>query len=299
LTLVGGVDESKGTQGRFVITAGVRSAYEDWAMISERTIRFVDDLAVDGLGDIQFGSLMTAERVPAFVSGEIPSMIERHPNRKFDSGRWKAWRTMDMPCFDKDGAMIWCIEDRLFATAQSLGWESSTHAVSSEARVVGPKRPGFLRPWSGLGWIEESSREGPWVTVRMKGFEAGDDLARVRIGTPYSGSNGRRGLHMVPEKGTEVILAWSGRFDQSIVIVGNARSESAEFVSPSTYLEAEHTAQYADIHVGKIGDITVDSKLALRVKQRTDVSSAQQLEVKADGADLKMTGGVVYTGRGV
>ena len=63
---------------------------------------------------------------------------------------------------------------------------------------------------------------------------------------------------MVPENGTEVVVAWTGRFDQSVVLMGNARSEDAEFASPSTWLEDEYRAQYADVHVVEIGRTSVD-----------------------------------------
>lgn len=298
LTLVGGADVAKGTLGRWVATPGLKSAYEQWGTVAERTIRYDDSSERDGQADLQFGRLPYTDRVPEFPGGDIPCVIDRRPERTFDAGRWKTWRTMDLPRFAENGAMVWRIEDRLFAGATSLGWESRTYTVPAEARIVGPERPGRLRPWTGLGRVEKTSPEGPWVTVRLPGFEDNEDLVNVRIGTPYSGSNGQRGLHMVPEEGTEVLLAWSGRFDQSIVLVGNARSEAAEHPSPSTYLEAEHTAQYSDIHVVKVGDTIVDSKFDFSVKQRTDINSAQQLQVKADGADLKMSSGIVHTGRG-
>jgi hypothetical protein len=81
------------------------------------------------------------------------------------------------------------------------------------------------------------------------------------VAAPYSGTDGKRGLHFVPEKATEVLVGWTGRFDTSIVLLGNARSDKAEFASPSIYLESEHTAQYADVHVKEVKDVVIDSDL--------------------------------------
>ncbi|MBK7674244.1 MAG: hypothetical protein IPJ27_05460 [Candidatus Accumulibacter sp.] len=296
LTLVGGVNEKGRTHGRWLIVPGAKRAYEDWGTVRQRTISVDPSF---GEGETEFAGLATGKRVPAFPAGHFPSVVDRRPQRSFSEESWNKWRTMDLPRFTEDGAMIWRINDRLYFGGQGLGWESETHAVPPEMRIGAPDTSEGLRPWVGLGRVEETSRTGPWLKVRLPGFESGDDLVNVRIATPYAGTNGRRGLHMVPENGTEVLLAWSGLFGQSIVLVGNARSETAEHPSPSLYIEAEHTAQYADIHVVKIGETTIDSAFKIRVQQRTDIASSQRFQLKADGAELKLAQGVVHTGRGI
>jgi hypothetical protein len=299
LVLVGGVDEGQGTDGRWVVTPGLRRAYESWGAIGDRTIRFEDGHDKDGEPRIEFGQLADAARVPSFPSGTYPSAVDWRPRRAFDAGRWKSWRSMDLPRFTSaEGALVWRIEDRLHASGDVLAWETRTFAAPPEAEIVGPVEPARLRPWVGLGTVEQTSTDGPWIQVKLGGFESGEDELDVRLGTPYSGKDGKRGLHFVPENGTEVLVGWGGRFDQSVVLVGNARSEAAELPSPSVYLESEHTAQYADVHVKKIEDVVIDSDLAMEVKQETSVKSSRQLRVKADGADLKLSGGTVYTGRG-
>jgi hypothetical protein len=224
--------------------------------------------------------------------------VDWRPNRRFEPSRWKEWRTSDLPSFTRDGEMIWRIDDRLVAAAVDLEWKTATYSVPSDVRIVGPENGTPPRPWVGLGKVETTSKKGPWIKVRLPGFETGNDIVEARLGTPFSGKDGCKGLHYVPEEGTEVLLSWTGRFDQSLIVVGNARSKEAQFPSPSVYLEDLHTAQFADISVKKIGETTVDSSLSVRVKQQTDVRSARPFEVRADGADLRMAGGVVYTGRG-
>jgi hypothetical protein len=295
LTLVGGV--SQATEGRWVITPGLKKAYEAWNSIPKRTVSYAEGDTEDGVGETTFGQLLRGERVTAFPTGEYPCVVDHHPQRLLDAGRWKTWRTQDLPCFNADGGMIYRIEDRLSISQGALSCDSRAYALPPEARIAGPEAPGRLRPWTGLGVVQETSRDGPWLKVQLPGFEANNDVVDVRLGTPYSGKNGQRGLHMVPETGTEVLLNWTGRFDNSVILAGNARSQAAEYPSPSTYLEAEHKAQYADIHVVKVGDTTIDSKLAVKVKQQTDLTSARPLQVKANGADLTLRDGIVYTGR--
>ncbi len=298
LTLIGGVDESARTAGKWVISPGGKRAYEDWGVVAKRTIKFDDADERDGLGLIEFGHCPSAECMPAFPSGEVPSVVDWRPNRRFEPSRWKVWRTSDLPAFTRDGGMIWRIDDRLVTAAVDLEWKTATYSVPSDVRIVGPEKEPLPRPWVGLGTVETSSKKGPWIKVRLPGFETGNDIVDARLGTPFSGKDGCKGLHYVPEAGTEVLLSWTGRFDQSLIVVGNARNKEAQFPSPSVYLEDVHTAQFADISVKKIGETTVDSSLSLRVKQQTDVRSARPLEIRADGADLRLAGGVIYTGRG-
>lgn len=300
LTLVGGADEARGSAGKWMMTPSSRRAYEAWGTVKqqERIIRFDDSADSDGKGDIQFGRLSGAGRVPLFPGGEVPCVADRRSSRRFDAARWMTWRNKDLPCFTVAGDMVWQIEDRLFIANADLGWESISHAVPKDAHVVGRESEQLPRPWVGLGRVNSTSKNGPWIKVRLPGFEKGNDLIEARIGTLYSGKNGRRGVNYVPENGTEVLLSWTGRFFDSIIAVGNARSEATEFASPSIHLEDQHTAQFADIHVVKIGQSTIDSALSLHVKQQTDIRSARPFDVKADGADLKMSGGIVYTGRG-
>lgn len=300
LTLVGGVDENQGTAGRWVLTPGLRAAYQEWGDIDRLKIRFRDGRDADGDSRIEFCRLQGRVRVPKFPSGSFPGVIWWRPQRHFDAGRWQQWRTMDLPRFDEQEALVWRIEDRVYQSGlENIGWETKVFSAPLEAQVTGPVAPCRLRPWLGFGTVDEASAKGPWIRVRLPGFQSGEDIADVRLTTPFSGTDGKKGLHFVPARGTEIKLAWSGRFDASVALVGNARSQETEFASPSVYLEDTFTTQYEDIHCRRIGDVTVDSNLSVGIKQQTQVSSTRQLRVQADGADLKMTGGTVYTGRGM
>jgi hypothetical protein len=196
--------------------------------------------------------------------------------------------------------MVWRIEDHLYQIGrETVGWETKLFSAPPETCVTGPLPASRLRPWLGLGKVLESSSKGPWIKVKLPGFEGGEDEAYVRLTTPFSGSDGRKGLHFVPEQGTEVKVGWSGRFDGSVLLVGNARSDESTFASPSIFLERLYTGQFEDIHVQKVGPVGIDSNLKVNIKKQTSVDSTSQLKIHADGADLKMNGGIVYTGRGM
>jgi hypothetical protein len=64
-------------------------------------------------------------------------------------------------------------------------------------------------------------------------------------------------------EGTQVAVGWNGRFDHSVVILGNTRTEATQFRSPSIYLEAGATAHLESIHVTSVGALSVDSNLVL------------------------------------
>jgi hypothetical protein len=297
LTLVGGVDQKARTDRKWIVTAGRRAAYEEWGDVDARKIHFQDQ---DGPGQVEFQRVNSCIRAPEFPDGTYPAVLYRRPRRTFSPDRWQSWRTQDMPRFSEDGAMVWRIEDHLYQIGRdTIGWETRLFTVPPETRIVGPLLPSRLRPWSGLGKVVETSAKGPWIRAKLTGFLEGEDVAWIRLTTPFSGKDGCKGLHFVPEQGTEVELGWSGRFDQAVLLTGNARSDETTFPSPSIYLERLYTGQFEDIHVNRIGQILVDSSLMVDIKQQTRVDSSNQLKIHADGADLKMTGGIVYTGRGM
>jgi hypothetical protein len=297
LTLVGSVDEGAKTAGKWVITSAARAAFVRWNELARRKISFD---AKDGPERVQFGQIGGFCRVPDFPGAQFPTVGIGRPWRRFDAERWRAWRTQDVPRFTSDGDFVWRIQDRISRSDQEdIGWETFVFAVPPETVVTGPFQPTALRPWVGTGAVNKSSREEePWIQVELEGFENGSNLAHVRLSTPFSGTDGKRGLHFVPKERTKVELCWTGRFGASVVLIGNTRWDASEFEAPSIFLEETHRAQYEKVHVQQIGEVSVDSDLAISVKQGTSVRSEQPLKVHANGADLHMNGGVVRTGRG-
>ncbi len=296
LTLVGGADQDAGTAGKWIVTPGLKAPYVEWNELGRRKISFDD---ADGKERLQFSHIEGFSRVPAFPSAMFPAFGVGRPWREFQLERWRQWSNLDLPRFTARGDMIWCIQDRISRSLQNkIGWETFVFAAPPETQVVGPLQSCRLYPWIGSGKVKQTSKKGPWIQVQLKGFEDGSDLADVRLCSPFSGTDGKRGLHFVPEQGTDVQVCWSGRFDSSVVLGGNTRVDPTDFDSPSVFLEATHTAQYQDVRLRRIGEVVVDSNLAMAVKQGTTLDSHQPLKIRADGADLKLNNGVVYTGRG-
>lgn len=220
--------------------------------------------------------------------------------RAFDSNEWKKWTTRDLPLFDETSAMIWKVEDRLFHQGtETIHWTSRLWSVPEGVCIPAPFRPALHRPWTGIGKVTKRSTKSCWLEVELDGFDAGEQLAHVRLTTPYSGRGGKKGQHMTPEVESLVKIYWSGRFGDSLLFGGNVRESDTIFDSPSLFLEDRYTGQYTDIFVQKVGQVSVQSDFDFAVSQSTRVSSSRNVQVNADGADLNLSGGVVYTGRGV
>lgn len=299
LILSGSVAQA--TAGCWVMCPASRAGYDAWGEVRGRTVRFQDGKTADGFQRVDFGQTKAGGHSPEFPNGHAPAAAIWRPERNLTGGAWDQWRVLDVPQFTDQGSMIWRIEDRLYRSARDetrLGWDTKVFAVPPQAQFPGPIAPRPLAPWVGTATVQETSTSGPWIRVKLDGFESGEDVADVRIVTPYSGTNGTRGLHFVPENGTTVAIAWPGRFDASVVLVGNTRQAGADFDSPSTYLEATHKVHYEDIHAEKIGNVTIDSALSMAIQQNTSVNSQQEMKLNADGATVNLSGGTVYTGQG-
>jgi hypothetical protein len=299
LTIMGSV--SGGTNGKWLIAAGCSKAYHAWRDVKPRKLTF-SDRESDGNGRIEFGSVNLVARSSQFAHAVVPTTVYLRQGRKFSPTSWEAWSTQDLPRFlaDHNDVMVWRIEDRLYHLGQdTVEWESRLSCIPRDASVCSPIKSAASRPWSGFGKVsaDRSARE-EWLPVSFIGFESGENAAQVRILTPYSGHDGRKGLHFVPEAGTEVEVRWSGRFDESLILGGNVRRASAVFNSPSVCLEDEYRAQFSDVRILRVDNVNIESALRLGVQQSTKINSTRQLEVRADGADLKMGGGIVRTGRG-
>jgi hypothetical protein len=302
LTLIGGVDEQSGSAGHWVIAAGSADAYRDWGDIPKRCVRLG---ATDGTPRLEFASV-AAESTAPFPEGAVPIVVQCRDSRPFEAATWQAWRSADLPRFWSDDAMLWRIEDvlrrneaRPDSDAATIIWDSRCHLAPPGLSISNLEGWPADPSWIGTGEVTMSPANSPWLTVKLSGFESGEDTVDARIMTAFSGHDGTRGLHLVPATGTTVALGWAGRFDASVSLLGNTRSKDTAFAAPSLYLEDAYSAQFTDVAIKRIGHVTVDSALAVSVDARTTLKSSGPLQVTADGADLALRSGVVYTGRGV
>lgn len=303
LTLVGGVDPS-GTEGQWVVTPGGKAAYEEWSAVEERKLPEPEDLKER----LYFGTLSGATRIPEFPDGVYPTVVRHIAGRGFDAGKWKAWAQKDLPVFHwMDGSFVVNVEDTLFhtGTVSVLGWESELVSIpdggSLPLAVDADPPEGHLsacvRPWLGRGVVQTHSAEGPWIEVRLHGFEDGANITNVRLTSAYSGKDGQTGLHLVPEKDTELLVAWSGRFDQSVMLADNVRFDAARMDSPSIWLDKDLLGRFEKINISEIGKVSIDSDFIAALKKRTTVHGEDEMQLKADQADLRLKGGIVRTGR--
>ena len=299
LVVSGGWGEGAGNQGRWLLDWGHAQAYEK---LGQR--RIVDASADGGFEQLLFGG-RTSLPTPGFPSGSSPVCIRKRVAREFEFDAYRRWTQQDLPAFLKDsGAMVWMVEDSLRPGGRQrperTTWTSRLHVGPSEVpapvgRHVEPQ--GGHTPWSGFGEVLESSREGPWITVRLHEFEQGEDELPVRLVTPYAGTDGRRGVHAVPEQGTEVVLAWSGRFGDSITCIGNTRSEAASLASPSLWLDDELLVHARDVRAQGLGRVVIEPDLEVHLESESTIEGVGKMELDIEGTKVRLADGTLYSGK--
>ncbi len=288
LTFIGSVERA--TAGKWVVNWATPLAYRDFLEVKSRCVSF----AGADYDEQTLLSSVVSDRRTLLASGRYPVILHQ-VRREFSLAEWHTWSRRDVPLFlGQDESFVWKLSDRLFATnnaATPIGWSSTLFTLPKDLPLARRSNNHPSRPWLGPGVVEESTSKGPWIRVRLPGFENGHDVVNVRLTTPSAGTDGMKGLHLVPKEGTEVLLAWSGYFNQSVIALGNVREHATDLQAPSLWLEMMANYHLEEVSVKKIGPITVNSKL--------DVKVEQPLNVTADGTDVEMRGGIFYTGRGL
>jgi hypothetical protein len=275
LVLVGSVEEAP---GKWLVTYGSKAAWDSMGETSNRKIKPEDG----ALESILFG-----ER-----HGVVPVATRLWRHRPFTSDAWTAWSGKDLPVFaGSNSTFVHRLVDRLWhkdAKGEKIEWSTELSPLPEGAVVAGPEPPVQLRPWLRIGEVSEVQATGPYIKAKLEGFESGSETVQARLQTPYGGTNGKRGLHLVPESGTKVLLSWTGRFHEPVLVVGNVRAEATEFNHPSLWLEALATNQYADLTVKQIGKTTVESDLQMEFQKATTMTSTGALKLTGkDTTDLE------------
>jgi len=305
LTLVGGMQKDDDTAGKWVVTPGGRAAYDEWGDTQGRKLRQPNQREER----IHFGSVDGAGRVPEFPAGRYPSVSRSVHGLRFDADDWKLWSQRDLPVFDWHDAFIVRVEDTLYRSGQlqELLWQSDLWMLPPGCAMplaTDPNPPernlaAMLRPWLGRAVVQTYSAAGPWIEAKLHGFENGADVAHVRLTTPYSGLDGKTGLHTVPEDQSEIVIGWSGRLSESVLLLENVRLEAAKFVSPSLWLDKDWKGRFEKLEISEIGRVKVDSEYAMELAKRTSLQAQGDMQLKGDGAEVRLKGGVVRTGRAV
>jgi hypothetical protein len=303
LTFVGGMDPDLGTEGKWVVTPGGRRAYEEWGDVENR--KLAEPPAQNRRR--QLGSMPHGVRVPEFPDGMLPSSGYAMRGMKFDASKWKAWARRDLPLFDWNDHFIVRASDTAYAAGgrDELLWSSDLWGIPPEGAIPlaldrnSPERaqPHFLRPWFGRASVKTYSDSGPWIEAKLRGFEDGADVAHVRLTTPYSGLDGETGFHTVPEKDSELVVGWSGSLIESVLLGENVRLAAAKFVSPSLWLDKDWKGRFEKLDISEIGRVKVDSDYSMELTKRTSLRGQREMQLNGDGAEVRMRGGVVRTGR--
>ena len=292
LVLVGSLEEA---EGKWLVTYGSKAAYDKLGDISNREVAPEDGT----LAGIVFPTELTETALEA-RSRVVPLASRVWRSRKFTTSDWEKWAKKDLPLFTKgDQRFIHRVVDRLWPSdLDTLEWTTQLDPLAEGAVVAGPEPPVRLVPWIRIGEVSETQTKKSWIKVKLEGFEKDSETVQARLQEMYSGKNGTRGLHLVPENKTKVLLSWSGRFHEPILVIGNVREKDTEFDSPSVWLEALTTKQYVDILVKEVGKTTIESDYDVEVKKKTTLKSVDAYALTGDAdTSITSTGALKVTGK--
>jgi hypothetical protein len=297
LGLCGSLNVRDGTAGKWIVTLASRAACLELGEVADRTITWGGE---DGLRRIEFSEVDIGHMHP-FGLTRLPAVDHVLAERGIsgsDRAKWSEWRSRDLPMFiGQDEALVWSIEDRIFTPFREdrTSWTTLVRAVD---RAYVPRLVTLpATPWIAVGKVVEAPTEGPWLRAQLSGFEADADRIDARIATPYSGTNGRRGLHFVPASGSEVLLQWSGHAGDVVTATANIRSEAAELSSPSLWLDAKLTEALADVEMKAVGKVMVGSDLQVHVDKKASLQSLGELHLQGDSGVARLKSGMFETGQ--
>ncbi len=305
--LTGSVEEAP---GQWLVTWGSKAAYEKLNDISNREIDFTESDETKpehGYESFLFGLEPFSQGRDASRCGLVAVSGHLRRKRKFSTAVWSEWTGRDLPLFTKEKQrFVYRVTDRLcFAqgaastsTEARISWSTRMEVLPEGGVVAGPRADLNFRPWFRIGTVAEVTPNGPWIKVQLEGFEADYDCVQARLQSPYVGTDGKKGLHFVPEPETKVCLSWSGRVHEPVLVVGNVREEESEHPAPSVWIESLMTEQFADILVKEVGEATVESPLVLSVQKETTVTATGALKILGeDTFDMESAKAFKLTGK--
>lgn len=288
------------TENKWVYTWGCHKAFETAGEIASRTITFKPE---DGYSRPMFAGATGGDpgRHAVIPGADVPRAgVIRH-RRPFTEEAWINWREKDVPLF-LDGTMCWRVVDRLYDTGQPdvVGWTSMLEFMPAEG-LVSEEFPALPpRAWMGAGTVKKNYVKGPWIDIELPAFvtEQKENLVHTRLTTIHSGKQGHAGLHLIPEKDTHVDVAWSGRFDQSVVCTGNRRMKDTRYPHPSLWIESNSIGQFADIKIPKIGKTHIESDWKVDIEKQTVLRSEKPMTLIGDGVKAEYKSGVIHISKG-
>jgi Type VI secretion system/phage-baseplate injector OB domain len=282
LLLTGNVSE-EGDAKPWIVTYASKESYTGGGGLRERQFSATSE---DGRMDFFFGTFPNAGIGPDSTASDIPLTGYFLPSRKFEKGKWKEWRTRNLPWLGEGEWFICGLKDHLtYKRGQpELSWSTEIHALPARARLQLKLLHRAGKPWLGVGEVITASPKDPWLRVRLTGFnepKEEENVVSARLTSPYAGKGATNGLHFVPEVGTQVLVAWAGLWDEPIVVAGNIRFEAAQTEAPSLTLELPFKLD--------LNEVEMAAKQVL-------MESQGQASLKADGIKVELSGGKFKTG---
>lgn len=267
----------------WVITSGSAKFYRELGDVPNRTVPLGGP---DDVTDIAFETWESLVSGPSLPRNDSHVVGRIFPARKFSRREWDGWRQRDIPLFGEGGRVMFAgVRDHLSdGGGESPVWVTELLGLPAENQYA-PLPPGEgERPWVCVGEVEESSPTAQWIKVRLADFAGrydNNDVVWVRASTPYSGSDGAQGLHLIPSIGTPLAVAWSGRWGEPVFAFGNVRYKDAATAAPSLTLESAAKVS--------VGEVEIESaKVALQ--------SQGEVTFDADGVRVSLSGGKFKTG---
>jgi hypothetical protein len=231
-------------QPAWSLTWGGKAAFRHLGILAEQTMTLGDPGDVI---DLDFG-----ERAGG------PTVRRSRYGLRFVAADWSAGISRQLPMFLREsGALVGAVEDRLYVTqAGTVGWDRHFETWPQDA--IDPQPVAAAPSWIGKGIVEAWADD--WLRVRLPGFEkaAEGDVLFAQHLTLSSGEDGEHGLHLLPEKGTTVLLFWSGWIGDPVGAL-NLRDRHARFDAPSLSLKKLLQLYLSEIEAKAAGKVRAES----------------------------------------
>ncbi len=283
LALVSGSDAAAGTAGRWVLEFADKRALAALGAVDSRTVG-----EPDGRGTrIEF-STANAHSDQRLTYGGVPTVRETWLSRPFTPELWQEWTERDLPLFlGAPGHLVVSVEDRLTdGGGGEISWSSTLELLPTGTFLcMPPTAPLWHEFHTDRAEVLDAAPDQHHVRVRLAGFEPEDDgdWLDAIVTSPYTGPDGRGGLHLVPHRGTTVQVAWSGRLGEPVVMGDGVRRQPPRLAAPSLELTDAVRAKLAAVHLLSIGALEVDGDMIARMKGVLGVSAGDAILTMQDG----------------
>lgn len=198
--------------------------------------------------------------------------------RRFDVDEWKKWKVIELPAYYNNHHAYFIRDTFLDTKDKILSWETSIYVLPKS--VMQDVVPMQNKVWVGTGIVVNRTPTNFWIEVQLPGFESSADKADVRITSSYSGHSGNAGLHLVPEKNTEVEILKSADWLAPITLLHNIRSKEVVEKAPFWKLEDAAKWDFQSLHKEvKDMNITALDTITWKTKGVTTKMDSTKMEI--------------------